>query len=1203
MNNILKASVVWLSTAISLVAAVYMKDPVPIQGTGCYTTGAKILNQPSGTLGNPAIIGFAPADKWVTDTGVLMPSTVNLQYPTGVNLASSGGSFMLKHDSTSVTSSGRMVARKITGTAPNSSTLYFTMLLSFNHADALASFTSGATCGAGIIKSGSAGTTSQLYNNGLYFGFWRDTSDTPGLLFRLLGNNYTLVANPQPNTTYYCIARVDLNAEGNKEIVRVAVNPTVEEQYAFAYTNDVATAWTDFTHVSMGGFYSTKNREIYFDELCMASTWADVMTGNTQMPTFQGSPYVAVENDAFVIHATLANSTPDTVVYAAYGRQYGGNTSPVTWEQKAVIATHPVANQDVSLPLPGLAPDTCYTYGAFASNSVQMVYADGVPSAFYNGELSVATLSDAHEDRLNPGYFRISRATTADATRSPLSVNFSLSGDAVAGQDYTASALTAVIPEGAAYVDVRIIPLVTAHNTSPVLTLTLAPGLYLRSVSSSATMTIHNFDSVNADDDVSKLIVYDGAPVNIPGGYNTSASILDQKPVHPASIGFADKPWTGSTGTGVGRPVEYGLHYPGNTTRLRAIGGSLAINHSQASSVNEGRALMRELLKPVPVSTNFYFSMLMHYASGAMTHVTENRWIGAGLTQTLQTAGANPPSDGFILAFEGNSDGSKNLILRLGSTRFLLVPNAAPDTTYFCVAHIQPNDGGNNETVRVSINPNTFQGESWQFTFSTVDFLGATSSLKYLAYGGNYAVAGSFVYFDEFRLGYTYAGVAGTADALPSQTIQLHPQGGTVSPTSLTVTRDAPIGTLPLPQRLTHAFDGWFDDLNEPVDEDTLVTANLTDLYAAWTPIPIPLSPFRPLPAVTVDSDGANGVVITAILPEETPARITLPDFLTIDDIDYPITAIHAIAANADAKLKTITLPAGITTIAENAFANCDQLEQVIFRGAQPVTTDTPFPASTPTIYVLFNDTTWDNAVADASWLGYPIIQYGTVDIPLNDATLTVYIDINGIATLTGLSGTSTLTFPETVTNESITYPLTGIASETFKNNTELSSLTFLDAPVKFGQNIFAGLPDNQITITVPFGLSWDTLLDITGAFADDSARLQGQRIVYAEGNPQALDYAAWLAHYDVAGTPENFDKWIAGVNPQDSLDVFYARIHIINNQPAVSWIPNLGRLRVYQIQAKTELSDADWRDISTDETTAPENRFFRVQVDLLPPP
>ena len=69
-----------------------------------------------------------------------------------------------------------------------------------------------------------------------------------------------------------------------------------------------------------------------------------------------------------------------------------------------------------------------------------------------------------------------------------------------------------------------------------------------------------------------------------------------------------------------------------------------------------------------------------------------------------------------------------------------------------------------------------------------------------------------------------------------SYTVTFDPNGGSVTPSTLTVEAGKAVGTLPTPTRSGYTFNGWFTerDGGTPVNENTPVNANVT-YYAHWT--------------------------------------------------------------------------------------------------------------------------------------------------------------------------------------------------------------------------------------------------------------------------------------------------------------------------------------------------------------------------------
>ena len=181
----------------------------------------------------------------------------------------------------------------------------------------------------------------------------------------------------------------------------------------------------------------------------------------------------------FTVSAALSRNIPVSVDCIADG----GVTNAMSTADAALPMTYTAA-------LSGLAADTTYACTVAATSTGGSVVKKACPTAFYNGDLSIAKVSDANEKGLVPGSFRISRADTAH----DLAVAYAVGGTATAGQTYAVLSGTATIPAGAASVDIPVVPLAdvqTSSNTT--VTVTLAAGLYgIDAAAGSATLTISN---------------------------------------------------------------------------------------------------------------------------------------------------------------------------------------------------------------------------------------------------------------------------------------------------------------------------------------------------------------------------------------------------------------------------------------------------------------------------------------------------------------------------------------------------------------------------------------------------------------------------------------------------------------------------------------------------------------------------------------
>ena len=135
--------------------------------------------------------------------------------------------------------------------------------------------------------------------------------------------------------------------------------------------------------------------------------------------------------------------------------------------------------------IPGLDANAAYSVAARVTDGGIAIDSD---SAFFlNGAVSVAATADATS--ATPGAFTVSRASTADATALPLTVNFTLSGTAVSGKHYAPIPATVTIPAGAASAMVQVTAL-QKETAETSLTLALSDGNYIVGDPSSATMSI-----------------------------------------------------------------------------------------------------------------------------------------------------------------------------------------------------------------------------------------------------------------------------------------------------------------------------------------------------------------------------------------------------------------------------------------------------------------------------------------------------------------------------------------------------------------------------------------------------------------------------------------------------------------------------------------------------------------------------------------
>ncbi len=470
---------------------VYVKDPVATSGTGCYT-----LASLAGQSATNSTLGVSSANPWGTGTSVIMVDALGLAYPGNILLDELGGSFIIMNASTTSTD-GRIQTRAMSG-LPTSGSFYFSLLLraGSGFTTALADTHSvGAGLGTWNLGSGNATLPApQVSTNGIHFGFQK-SGGTPSLMLRVNGTNTVLVTNPVADQTYLCVAKIELGAgPGGEDIVRVAVDPSAPDSFSLAVTNRIVPSGTTFTRMTISGTYRTNSKKVYFDEYLIGSTWADVAPlPDDSYPVFNNPPTVTVDgSNAFVFSATLDQGSAETAVIACYGTTLGSDSTS-SWELSKLVTATPTLGVPATTVLDNLATNTSYYYAVLATNALHAVLKTG--DTLLMGEVWLALGADAFEEGLVPGSAVVRRP--ASATQTPLTVNYTVSGTAVAGVNYVSGSLpgSVTIPAGQDSVAIPVLPLVEAANMSDTtVILTLASGAYFVGASNATTVTVQNYD-------------------------------------------------------------------------------------------------------------------------------------------------------------------------------------------------------------------------------------------------------------------------------------------------------------------------------------------------------------------------------------------------------------------------------------------------------------------------------------------------------------------------------------------------------------------------------------------------------------------------------------------------------------------------------------------------------------------------------------
>ena len=161
-----------------------------------------------------------------------------------------------------------------------------------------------------------------------------------------------------------------------------------------------------------------------------------------------------------------------------------------------------------------------------------------------------------------------------------------------------------------------------------------------------------------------------------------------------------------------------------------------------------------------------------------------------------------------------------------------------------------------------------------------------------------------------------------------SYMVQFDAQGGSVTPTSKSVTYDSPYGVLPTPGKAENTFAGWYTAFNggEKITAETVVKITATQtLYAHWlsdkatawtdtSTTPNTTWYYR----LTPEGDGVElfNAGECAVYPEPNGALV-IPDTIA----GYPVKAIGYMAFRNCKNLTGVTIPFSVTAIGDYAFA------------------------------------------------------------------------------------------------------------------------------------------------------------------------------------------------------------------------------------------------------------------------------------------
>ena len=310
------------------------------------------------------------------------------------------------------------------------------------------------------------------------------------------------------------------------------------------------------------------------------------------------------------------------------------------------------------------------------------------------------------------------------------------------------------------------------------------------------------------------------------------------------------RPWSAKTVTGVLYANDDGLVFPASWSSVRYPSGGYAagFKSSSASTASDTRGACRQLADGAfPTSGTIYYRILLRHATGA-AHCPTNCYRAAGFLpqdftalgdQYAEKQGTTLFNKGLWLGTRGKGNGASSINLRLGSQDLVLVDTMQENITYLCVARMNINADGANETATGFAMPvDDYTAPVWSETVLRANVVGADAPLKWFAIVGGYKTNNKYVSFDELAVSTLLSDVVPVPEPDAPPTIAFRPAS------------DGPALVL----------DGALLSLN-------LVDADLAAYYAAFTNGTLAGAFFAAAEGVHPAADGTLALTVGAAEP------------------------------------------------------------------------------------------------------------------------------------------------------------------------------------------------------------------------------------------------------------------------------------------------------------------------------------------------
>ncbi len=228
------------------------------------------------------------------------------------------------------------------------------------------------------------------------------------------------------------------------------------------------------------------------------SVWAAYGSSQTPArPDVANLPATGVSGTAATLNGYLVSTGMAQTAVAVYWGAADGGTDAGAWANTNWFAA-PAAAGAFATDIASLSAGTTYFFRYAASNAYGTVWASATETLLTGAVTLQATDAAAAEYPLDTGTITVSRGVAQDA---PLTVHYTLSGNAANGIDMSYLNGAVTIPAGAVTADIAVTPLYNRNyqtRATDSVTLTLATGGYVAGSPSAGTVTIVNWQPNSA---------------------------------------------------------------------------------------------------------------------------------------------------------------------------------------------------------------------------------------------------------------------------------------------------------------------------------------------------------------------------------------------------------------------------------------------------------------------------------------------------------------------------------------------------------------------------------------------------------------------------------------------------------------------------------------------------------------------------------